>query len=87
MTEYIKRNHRWITPLLFGLFVVGGGTFINALPGAVSVPRWLLAVVGVLACVTSGMGAARTQTTSARLLWFVGSAALAAGIFHNLLRG
>lgn len=82
MAKYWKTNQRWLRPAIGGLMIAIVQMTLPA--GAGSMPDWLPLTALALACFASVLGAMRTDTTSAYLVQFVGTAAGFAFLLHAI---
>ena len=76
LAAYVSRNAAWIQPAAATLLAVATPAMLASVDStkAAILPAWLVSAAGALGCFATGLGAARTDTTSAsvvRLLGFV----------------
>lgn len=88
MKSYFERNQRWLKPTFGGLMIAMGAIIVLVMGGqnADTVPAWLPAVGLVVAGFGAGLGAMFTDTTSAYIVRFVGTAAGFAVILNAIFR-
>lgn len=86
MNDYYKRNQRWINPFLSGAMLAISPILLGiiAAPAPSPLPGWMTTAGLTFAGLTAGLGAAVTDTSSARAMRFIGTAFAAAVILHAI---
>lgn len=85
MIKYIERNQLWIIALIGGM-IIGITPLILATLGTntdFSIPKWVSPLGLTLAGVGTGFGAMLTDTASAKVVRYVGSAFAVAVILYQ----
>lgn len=77
MNQYFVRNGLWIKCMIGGLMIAMVPLLLMTIDAALltQIPKWLPPVGLSLACFGTGIGAIFTDTKSAKIVRFVGSAA------------
>lgn len=85
---YVSRNLAWIQPAVATVLLVVFPTILAGVdPGAAArLPAWLVPVGGALGSFAAGLGAARTDTTSASVVRLLGFVVAAVIVVASLLR-
>ncbi|ECC1675606.1 hypothetical protein FNX24_21635 [Salmonella enterica] len=66
--EYVVRNRAWILPLLGGLLISVSTIALEIVTGSAPIPVWVSLTIACLGFFASGIGAAFTDTFSARIV-------------------
>lgn len=74
MNEYVKRNQRWINPFFACLVLSAAPVLMAIIDPSVKLPGWISTVGLILGGLSAGIGAAITETMSAKIVRFLGSA-------------
>lgn len=86
MNGCYKRNQRWINPFVGGA-MLGLAPILHSViiaPAPSPLPGWVVSAALAFAGLAAGLGAAITNTTSARAIRFIGTALAAAAILHAI---
>lgn len=88
MKEYFARNRLWITPWIGGSLAATISVLLQAMggPNVGTLPGWLPLVPFSFGTLGATIGAAHTNTTSANLVRFVGSAEVFAAVLYSMFR-
>jgi hypothetical protein len=86
MNYYFERNQRWLKPVFGGLVTAISPILMQVIAGPTGspLPVWLPFVGLAIAGFGAGLGAMFTDTTSAHIARFVGTAAGFAVILHSI---
>lgn len=84
--DYMDRNRRWLSPIIGGVLVAAGPALFTAAHIPLSLPEWVTTAGVAIAGLAAGVGATLTDTISARLVRFLGTATGAAAILYGLLK-
>lgn len=86
MSHYFERNRLWLNALLAG-FIISVAPLLLAIVDptvAVSLPKWINVTALILSGFGVGLGAMLTDTSSAKVVRFLGSAFAIAVIAYNI---
>lgn len=84
--NYMDRNRRWLSPIIGGMLVAAGPTLFAAAHVPLPLPEWVPNAAVAIAGLAAGVGASVTDTSSGRLVRFLGTALGAAAILHGILK-
>lgn len=87
MNDYMQRNRRWIKPALVGMMLASAALMVRIIElkaGASHVPSWVAPVGIVISGFGAGLGAMFTDTTSAYIVRFIGTAAGFAAVLQSV---
>lgn len=76
MTAYFEENNLWLNPMFAGLIILIVPTLVSIIQPALlaQIPKWIQPVGIALSGLGTGIGAYLTDTPSARIFRFLGSA-------------
>lgn len=88
MKHYFAKNRLWITPAIGGFLAAAVPALLLAIggPNVDTLPGWLPLVPLSFGVIGTIIGAVHTDTTSAGLVRFVGSAAVFAALLYSIFR-
>lgn len=86
MNAYFERNKLWINPFFGCMILAAGPLILSTFPISSPIPQWLTNVGLAVGGIAAGVGAMFTDTASARIVRFVGSAFGAAVILYSVTR-
>lgn len=74
MNEYVKRNQLWLYPLLAGLVLSATPVLVKVIDPSIKLPDWIGMLGLIVAGLCTGIGAAITETRTAKIVKFLGFA-------------
>lgn len=72
MNEYFDKNRRWLNPVIAGFIVCMTPLILSTIGQATPIPLWVSKAAFVLSVFLAGFGAMMTDTTSAKVIRYVG---------------
>lgn len=92
MMNYFERNRRWLIPAMGGFMIAAGAVMLKVVagtspdPSVATLPSWMPVAGLAIAGFGAGIGAMLTDTASAHIMRFVGTAGACAVLLHAIFK-